>query len=293
VTAPACRDCRGAGIGDVSPGGAPRDCERCNRCGVETCGECVVGAPRARVVAAYADTCADGSPYKSQVCTDCARRLVGLIEMPAPCRWCGYTQRGGEAWGHLDGPWCAEYCHHIHAQRRCESCTSDWWAPWLDSEWDIDGCAKQTCPECVAAFDAEAAIEPRVTQVYLQSPPSGAVNALAVALAAGARPVAGDGYRVIAMQLLILVLSFCIGLAACGDNVSRPPSGPAVSGGAGGAGGGGGAGGASSAAPCTDVVIWQSPAEDCLAAGGSYERKVWPINNGTEQPVCDFCGGNP
>ena len=203
MKAPSCRECEGrcriysgSILGWI-------ECERCDGTGVETCLECPAGAPRARVIAAYTDTCADGRTYDSQVCEACARRLTGLIEMPAPCYWCGYEQRVGEAWGHLEGPWCATYCDHIHAQRRCESCTSDWWAPWLDSDWDVDGCAKQTCPACVAALAdeaaAEAAGEPRVTQVYLHNPPSAAVDALAVALASRARPVDGDGYRVLAV----------------------------------------------------------------------------------------------
>lgn len=197
--APACRECKGTGdMVDMFSA-----CERCAGEGVEFCGECPVGAPRVRVVTTYTDTCADGMTYESQVCEACARRLTGLIEMPAPCRWCGYVQRVGELWGHLEGPWCATYCDHIHAQRRCVSCTSDWWAPWLQPDWDVDGCAKRDCPECISAHEADAAAdaagEPRVSQVYMAYEPTLAAAALAVALASRARPLAGsDDYRVIA-----------------------------------------------------------------------------------------------
>jgi len=81
LRAPDCRECDGSGL-DYA-GHRVIDCERCGGEGVEVCGECNVGAPPARVVASYADTCADGGDYQSQVCADCARRLCGLIEVPA------------------------------------------------------------------------------------------------------------------------------------------------------------------------------------------------------------------
>jgi len=195
---PKCRDCAGSGADYAGPGHRI-DCERCQGAGVEFCLECDAGAPRVRVVAAYSDTCADGAPYESQVCAACARRLCGLIEMPAPCYWCGLILRVGETWGFLDGPHGPNYCDHIHRQRRCECCTSDWWAPWLDDAWDEDGCAKEMCPECVAANEADAAAdaagEPRVTTVYLHNEPPLAATALALVLARFACPVADDQYR--------------------------------------------------------------------------------------------------
>jgi len=80
------------------------------------------------------------------------------------------------------------------------------------------------------------------------------------------------------MFLVVVVGHF--GLAACGDNVQCPPTAPLMT--------DAGAPDSRYVAPCTDIVIWQG-ADDCLTAGGVYEKKVWPINGGTEQFVCDFC----
>jgi len=76
---------------------------------------------------------------------------------------------------------------------------------------------------------------------------------------------------VLPMVAGLLVLLF---LGGCGDNVTCPELG---------------------APPplCTDVVIWGSPASDCTATGGRYERKVWPLVSGTPQDVCDFCEVTP
>ena len=205
MIAPACRDCRGTGIGDVGGDGAARDCERCQGGGVEVCLECPVGAPSARVVAAYADTCADGSPYESQVCAACARRLVGLIETPSPCRSCNYVQVM-PGWGYLEaatGPGAA--CVHLTGERECPSCSERWYFDGAQSTHDyefvgdparyVGGPAKELCPACVAADESEAAAgEPRVTQVYLQSEPPSAADALAVVLAMFACPLPDDQY---------------------------------------------------------------------------------------------------
>lgn len=208
MTAPACRDCRGTGD-DWDGQGRHIACERCEGEGVEFCGECLT---RARVVAAYQDTCADGSTYQSQVCAACARRLCGLIETPSPCRACGYVQ-AMPGWGYLAGPTGpGADCRHLTGERVCPSCSEHWYADGFQSTHDYElvgdppehrgGPAKETCPECVAANEADAAAnadgEPRVTQVYLHTEPPSAAAALALVLAAHARPVAGDGYLVIA-----------------------------------------------------------------------------------------------
>lgn len=182
------------------------NCERCDGAGVGTCLECVVGAPPARVVTVYTDTCADGSPYESQVCAACARRLCGLIETPSPCRSCSYVPVM-PGWGYLDaatGP--GADCVHMTGERECPSCSERWYADGLQGTHDYElvgdpprwrgGPAKELCPACVEADEAEAAAgEPRVTTVYLHSEPPRAADALAVALALFACPLADDQYR--------------------------------------------------------------------------------------------------
>lgn len=159
MAAPGCRDCEGSGaVLDIPHYGESANCPRCDGEGVEACGECLVTDPRRLVVAEYNDRCADGlRPYDSQVCEACARRLRGLIEgyttpadLEETCAHCGFAEKGA-GWGYLTGPrWSGPYCEHFSAQRHCSSCTEDWWRPGLVYDWDIDGCAHEDCPDCVA-----------------------------------------------------------------------------------------------------------------------------------------------
>lgn len=139
---------------------------------------------------------------------------------PAPCSSCGFVPVQGMGFGYLDGPTGPDAdCIHLVGERVCPSCSEHWYADGFDDTHEYElvgdppeyrgGPAKKTCPECAAADEADAAAdaagEPRVTQVYLHAPPSAAVDALAVALASRARAVEGDGYRVIAAFDIICV----------------------------------------------------------------------------------------
>lgn len=46
-------------------------------------------------------------------------------------------------------------------------------------------------------------------------------------------------------------------------------------------------------AECQDVVIWNSPAQDCVNSGGVYETKEWPRGSGKQENVCNFCDTKP
>jgi len=167
LRSPDCRECDGAGVSYSAHAPVTTDCERCGGEGVEICGECQVGAPPARVVASYADTCADGSAYDSQVCLACARRLCGLIEMPEPTRCCGYAPAfPGADWGELQGQSGPDTCEHVIGERRCDSSSIWWWRRGNDSTHDYElvgdppryrgGCATELCPACVEANESEA-----------------------------------------------------------------------------------------------------------------------------------------
>ena len=206
--APACRDC--AGDGELFTGARFTKCERCGGAGIETCGECNVGSPPARVVAAYVDTCADGSTYESQVCTACARRLCGLIDR-YPCHRCGWID-GGEGWGFVerDGS-----CAHVVGERSCDCCSRNWYRLGADDTHDyswegdpgryVGGPAKETCPECVMwlAYEEATKDEPRVTMLPLVAEPPVPLSALA-ALIVGqlgdVRPEDADGYMVLGRE---------------------------------------------------------------------------------------------
>jgi len=67
------------------------------------------------------------------------------------CPHCDYEPRTPDAdWGYLNGPKWSDYCQHVHAMRECGSCSERWWKVGLTDEWDIDGCAREVCPECAA-----------------------------------------------------------------------------------------------------------------------------------------------
>jgi len=168
VNAPPCRDC--AGDGEYFTGARYRPCERCAGVGVEACGECHVGSPRALVVTTYLDTAADGSLYESQVCEACARHLCGLIDPPSPCHRCGWTDAGAVTgpvgWGYLSAQSGAS-CKHATGERECPSCSETWYLVGQDDSTHdysyegeetgyVGGPAKETCPACLAA-DAEEA----------------------------------------------------------------------------------------------------------------------------------------
>jgi len=89
-----------------------------------------------------------------------------------------------------------------------------------------------------------------------------------------ARPWWADAIGVCLAALPVLALLLvALFFAGCGDNAAQAPTDVPVI--------------------CSDVVIWRSPESDCIAAGGVYGRRVWPVSGGTDQPVCDFCGCAP
>lgn len=155
---PDCRDCEGSG-NDYTHAGLRVDCARCAGLGVEPCLECHYKLPRHLVVTGYADTCEDGSDYQSQVCAARARELCGLIELPNPCRHCGYVPAfAGADWGHLDGQGGPYVCAHVTGERYCDSCSSLWYRVGATDTHDYDmvgdppryvgGPSHENCPEC-------------------------------------------------------------------------------------------------------------------------------------------------
>lgn len=82
-------------------------------------------------------------------CSACAPKYVR-------CRECGYNPQSGEDWGYLDGPRWVDTCEHVAGQRYCDSCSAYWWQVGMKPDWDVDGCKRQECPDCMVA-NAEAA----------------------------------------------------------------------------------------------------------------------------------------
>lgn len=81
------------------------------------------------------------------------------------CPNCGFVAEPFKEWGYLDGPVWWDYCEHVQAMRECRSCSTRWWRPGLEPDWDIDGAAHEDCPACkeFAAEDERADLETKLT----------------------------------------------------------------------------------------------------------------------------------
>jgi hypothetical protein len=77
-----------------------------------------------------------------------------LLKTPAPC--CGFVLEKKD-WGYLDGPRTADHCIHVDVMRYCDSCSERWYRASNEPDWDVDGCGKEDCPDCVEHFAKEKA----------------------------------------------------------------------------------------------------------------------------------------
>lgn len=80
------------------------------------------------------------------------------------CRCCGFVAKSGQDWGYLDGPSGPGFCDHVSAMRYCPCCSERWWRPGLEADWDVDGCAHEDCPDCVAWLASPDGIEEMARQ---------------------------------------------------------------------------------------------------------------------------------
>ena len=66
-------------------------------------------------------------------------------------------------------------------------------------------------------------------------------------------------------------LAFALALASIGCGIDKPDSPP------------------SAPLTCQDVVIWNSPAQDCAASGGVPQVVPWPQATSEAVLTCNFC----
>lgn len=83
--------------------------------------------------------------------------------MKANC--CGFELVGAD-WGFLDGQESADTCRHVTGERRCDSCSRNWYREGNKSTHDYEesfsghisgGASFEDCPECVAANEEDKA----------------------------------------------------------------------------------------------------------------------------------------